>query len=218
MYMENKLFNFQRFFCFDCNIVYSVDDLMEKNDHTCPICSAEPSKKFLNDLTIGNKVTFIAKKDMVLPKYDENHQESNVPLRFKKDQSFFGFVKNVMFEKEMGGTCVELSIGSLGYTVIPLVDFQMDNSYFKERAMNKREVYHEQHFVPSDKFTHKFNAPVKRSIQTQYELDTERFKVFINKYDADSKVDVLLLTLRSLSVKEKNISDIIGIVNKDLGF
>ena len=54
--------------------------------------------------------------------------------------------------------------------------------------------------------------------QTQFELDTARFRSFINKYNADSKVDVLLITLRSLRIKEKNISNIIGTVNKDLGF
>jgi hypothetical protein len=201
---------------------------MDKEDHTCPICGAEPSKKFLNDLTIGNKVTFIAKKEMSIPKYDVSanlkHVESKIPLSFQKNQSIFGYVNNVFFDKEKGGTCVELSLGRLGFTVISLLDFYMDKDYLKSTPSNtqpyKKDTYHEQHFVSSDNFTRNFNSnvPVKNNVQTQYELDTERFRGFINKYDADSKVDVLLLTLRSLNIKEKNISEIIGIVNKDLGF
>ena len=221
MYMENKLFKFQRFYCDDCNIVYSVDDLMENNDHSCPVCGAEPSKKFLNDLTVGRKVIFIAKKEMTIPKYDVEMRESEVPLFFKKGQSIFGYVKRVFFEKEMGGSCVELSIGSLGVTILPLVDFYMDKEYLKETigVQQEKKYGYPEKVIPENKYNQKYrvNEPVK-SVQKQYELDTERYRVFINKYDSDSKVDVLLITLRSLGVKEKNISEIIGIVNKDLDF
>lgn len=219
--MENsKLFNFQRFYCDDCDIVYSVDDLMEKTDHSCPVCGAEPSKKFLNDLTVGRKVTFIAKEEMTIPKYDVEMRESEVPLFFKKGQSIFGYVKRVFFEKEMGGSCVELSIGSLGVTILPLVDFYMDKEYLKETiGVQSGKRNYPENSAPADKYNQKYrvNVPVK-SVQKQYELDTERYRVFINKYDSDSKVDALLITLRSLGIKERNISQVIGIVNKDLGF
>jgi hypothetical protein len=203
--MENKLFTFQRFYCAKCDIVYSADDLMDKTIHTCPVCDGEPNKKFLNDLSLGSRVTFLAKKEMVLPKYDEKNCKSKIPLTFQKNQSIFGYIRNVFFETKLGGTCIELSLGSLGYTIIPLLDFYMDKEYLKNNTSNTHQI------IP--KSNSKFSGN-----QTNFEFDPELFKTYISKYDSDGRVDAILVTLRSLEIKESDISQIVSIVNENLKY
>jgi hypothetical protein len=217
MYMENKLFKFQRFYCADCNIVYSVNDLIKRDVHTCPVCESEPNRKFLNDLSIGKKVTFFANSEMSIPKYDENGYESNNSLTFQKGQSVFGWIKKVFFEKEMGGTCVELSLGGMWYTIIPIIDFRLEKDFLKEKNSNQGfPKTNSQQFVPSVVESQNIKRPINNKMT--FEIDPERFKTFLNKYDADGKMDVLLLTLRSLGIKDKNVSQVIGIVNDDLRY